>query len=111
LFTYLGDKLEKWTDYLISEVKYDADHSRIEKVKTHEYLGDKMKKEPIIEKREDVVKNLHNDKKYFTVLRTEGKNKWKKGQKVDIFPLGDEEFIKTEKNDKKEDNLGELPEF
>jgi hypothetical protein len=41
--------MAKWADYLISEVKHSDDFRRIEKVKVHEDLGEKVGKGVCIE--------------------------------------------------------------
>jgi len=100
--------LDKWADFLISAVKYNAGHDHIVKVKTHE---DKIENvgNSFVESREEVVSKLKKDNKYCTI--TKGKDGWKKGEMVQIFEVNNKEFIKTVKNNEEEDNLGELPEF
>ena len=99
----------KWADYGISEVKYNDRHTRIIAVKVREDLGDNFGKE-MKWARLDVVTELKKGKTIITI--PPGSNgDFKQGAMVKIFRLGGEEFIKTEDNDKKEDNLGELPEF
>ena len=102
-------KLVKWADYLISAVRYDADKTRIEKVKVHQDLGDTVGS-PSESTRSTVVANIKSGNSYMTILK--GQNgKWKKGQEVHIIEIGNEEFIRTDKNPEASDNLENLPEF
>jgi len=100
--------MEKWADFLISAVRYSADETHIERVRVHEDLGDKIgsAKES---SRTEVVKNIKNGKTYVTIFK--GQNGWKKGQDVHIIQVGNEEFIRTDKNQKARDNLENLPTF
>lgn len=100
--------MAKWADYLISSVRYDADHTHIEKVKTHEDLGEEVGKF-YEEDRKTVVENLHKDKTYCTIKK--GNEGWKKGALVGIIKVKNIEYIRTDKNETEADNLGELPEF
>ena len=45
-----------------------------------------------------------------TILKTK-EGKWQKGQTVHIIKVGNEEFIRTDKNQVARDNLENLPEF
>lgn len=99
---------DKWADYLISAVRYDAEHTHIDKVKAHEDKGGKIT--PSYEEdRETVVANINRGKTYCTILKKEGK--WHKGEIVGIIVVNNREFIRTDKNKTESDNLGELPEF
>lgn len=99
--------VEKWADFLISTVRYDADHTHIDKVRVHKDLGDNIG-DAYEENRATVVSNLKNDKTYYTILK---KEKWAKGAPVEILNVKGKEFIRTDKNQVEADNLGELPEF
>ena len=101
--------MAKWADYLISAVKYDSDHEKIISVKTHEDKGDTVG-DSYIEIRSKVVSNIENGYSYCTILKTNDK-KWKKGEDIHIVKIDDEKFIRTDRNETKKDNLGNLPEF
>jgi len=98
----------KWADFLISEVRYNAEHTHIDKVKTHIDTGGGVGKfyEEI---RSQVISNLQNHKTYYTIVKKD--DGWHRGSKVDIFPVNNKLFIKTSPNQTEDDNLGELPEF
>lgn len=101
--------MAKWADLLISAVRYDKDRTRIERVKVHEDLGEKVgsAKEST---RASVVTNIKKGVSYMTIRKAKNGN-WKKGEEVHIIKVGNEEFIRTDKNAKAADNLENLPEF
>jgi len=101
--------MEKWADYLISGVRYDSEHSHIEKVRVHEDTGDKVGS--VFESyRQEVVTNIKSKKTYITIYKGHD-NKWKKGEEVQIIVVDGIEYIRTDRNQKKSDNLENLPEF
>jgi Protein of unknown function (DUF3892) len=93
---------------LISAVSYD-DHSFIVETKTHDDYGDNISNSRI-EKRIEVVAKLNDKKTYCTILKNND-GKWQKGEKVDIIKVNGREFIRTDRNQKESDNLGNLPKF
>ena len=101
--------MSKWADYLISAVKYDSNHERIESVKTHKDKGDTVGS-GFIEKRSQVVSNIESGYSYCTILRNK-EDKWNKGEDVHVVKVDGEKFIRTDNNKTKKDNLENLPEF
>jgi hypothetical protein len=99
----------KWAQYLISEVRYSADHRRILQVKQHEDLDGEIS-EGIIVDRDVVVSNLKKGKTYITIYNGSSKT-WKKGEKVRGFSVDGEYYIRTDKNKVNLDNLGMLNEL
>jgi len=101
--------MEKWADYLISAVQYDPEHLHIKKVRIHEDMGDKGG--PASESsRREVIANIKSKKTYITIYKGQG-NKWEKGEVVRIIVVDGTEYIRTDRNQKRSDNLGDLPEF
>ena len=101
--------MAKWADLLISAVTYSADETHIEKVRVHSDLG-KSVGVPKISSRTDVVNNIKRGLTYLTILKNAGGN-WRQGQEVHTIRVGNEEFIRTDKNSVAKDNLENLPEF
>jgi len=101
--------MAKWADLLISAVRYSADETHIEKVRVHEDLGEQVGS-PKISSRTDVVSNIKNRLTYMTIVKN-AKGNWRKGQEVHTIRVGNEEFIRTDKNSVAKDNLENLPEF
>ena len=101
--------MAKWADKLISEVKYDDDHSRIIECKVHEDKTDKVGPS-FKEARETVAKNLES-MTYYTIFKKAGSEEWSKGDNVIRFSIDNEVFIRTDGNKVKSDNLGNLPEY
>lgn len=101
--------MEKWADYLISAVRYDSEHSHIGKVGVHEDKGDSVGS-AFESSRREVIANIKGGRTYITIY--EGRdNKWNKGKEVQIIVVDGTEYIRTDRNQKKSDNLENLPEF
>ena len=101
--------MDKWADFLISAVRYDSDHTRIVKVKQYEDQGDNVGNAQEVS-RQEVITKIKNGKKYVTIFKT-NEGKWKRGQEVHVLTVEGEDFIRTDANMKKADNLENLPEF
>ena len=101
--------MAKWADFGISAVRYSSDEAYIDKVKVHEDKDTKMG--PGIEKtRKQVIAGMKLGQTYITILKGDDA-KWKRGQDIHIVVIDDEEFIRTDANKRKSDNLENLPEF
>lgn len=100
--------MTKWADYAITAVQYNDDHTRIMIVKRRMDLGEKLS-EPDIKTRTEVVDSIKSGSSYVTAYYRN--NQWQKGDNVIAYEIDGEYFIRTDGNRKKEDNLGELPEF
>jgi hypothetical protein len=101
--------MTKWADFLITDVCYQKNPKRIKKIKQ---LIDNGSDTPMAggeAERLTVVGNLKKGVTYMTVTR--GKNGLEKGSMVIKYEENGELFIRTDPDEKKEDNLGELPEF
>lgn len=102
--------MEKWADFLISAVRYNAEKTHIDIVKAHEDLGDNMGS-AVETPRSTVVTNIKNGITYMTVFKNETTGKYDKGEDVGIVTVNNTEYIRTDANSEACDNLGELPEF
>lgn len=100
--------MAKWADYAITHVSYNDEHTRIMIVKRRKDLGEKLGDSEIVT-RSDIVNSINNGYSYVTVYYKN--NEWKKGDDVIAYDIDGTYFIRTDGNRKKEDNLGELPEF
>lgn len=100
--------MAKWADYLISAVRYNNEKTHIIMVKQHIDKGDKFSSADEVS-RLTVVTNLKNDNSYMTIYKDN--DNWKMGEEVRIIQVGNSEFITTDPNETKNDNLGRLPEF
>jgi hypothetical protein len=99
---------DKWADYLISAVRYNAAETHIEKVRVHVDNGDSVG--PASEwTRAKVIAQLEAGYSFVTILKSNGK--WQKGATVRIVVIHGEKFIRTDADQTKEDNLGSLPRF
>jgi len=104
--------MTKWADYLISAARYNKAHTKIQQVCVHPDKDDKVGKKSIWE-RIEVVETIENRGKSFCTIWKESPSggKWKKGADIHLFLVEDEKFLRTDKNEIEEDNLGALPEF
>jgi len=101
--------MDKWADYSISEVRYNTEHTHIEKAKVHEDKGDKMGG-AVEWTRSQIVVAIENGKSFVTILRN-ASNNWGKGEDLRIITINSTKYIRTDANSTAADNLGELPEF
>jgi hypothetical protein len=102
------DVADKWADYLISAVRYNAANTHIEKVKVHEDQGDKVGSGSEWTRKE-VIDSLEAGNTFMTIFLKSGS--WHKGSEVRIIIIGGEKFIRTDADEIKEDNLEDLPRF
>ena len=107
--------MDKWADWLISAVSYDEDENRIEKVEVHEDQVNRVG--PGSEaKRGWVISQIASNKTFVTICKvvvekSSGKFEWHKGADVHVVEVEGDKYIRTDRNNIKEDNLGELPTF
>ena len=101
--------MEKWADYGISAVRYDAEQTHILRVKAHEDKGDTIGT-AVEQTRSEVVSAIERGKSFVTILRG-ADNKWKKGQDVHVITVNGVKYIRTDQNRRASDNLENLPEF
>ena len=100
---------EKWADFLISKVQYNAAETHIVKVLLHEDLGDVISR-GTEETRGTVVAHLDGGRTVMTIYRG-AEGKWTRGAEVRVVNIGGEKFIRTDRDATKKDNLGNLPRF
>lgn len=98
--------MDRWASYLISAVRYNKEHTRIESVLQHVDNGDNVGMATTVS-RQTVVSNINSGYTYCTIRKDVN---WKKGDNIIAYYDG-EYFIRTDGNKTKSDNLGELPEF
>jgi hypothetical protein len=101
--------MEKWADYGISKVRYNAERTHILKVKVHEDKGDTIGVATEWT-RNEVVSAIERGKSFVTILR-DADDKWKKGQDVHVITVNGVKYIRTDRNRRASDNLENLPEF
>ena len=91
----------------------NAEDMRIDEVRAMMLMDDELSL-PLGYSREDVIQSLNNNDKWYTCLFKEdrdGKNIWIKKAEIHIIKVDGGNFIRTDRNEIKSDNLGELPEF
>ncbi|MCI0730563.1 MAG: DUF3892 domain-containing protein [Chloroflexi bacterium] len=101
--------MEKWADYCISKVRYNSERTHIVKVEVREDKGDSLGTASEWT-RSQVVSAIDRGSTFATIL-LDANNKWRKGQDVHTVTVNGVKYIRTDRNNKESDNLGNLPEF
>jgi len=57
--------------------------------------------------RERIVRSVEDGKVFYTILKEN--DKWRWGEEVHVIEVKGKKYIRTDPNQKEEDNLGELP--
>jgi len=102
------NNLAKWANHLISAIRYSPDHKFIIELVQHEDQDDSIS-EGIVVKKFDVADAIKKGKSYMTIYNSN--DNWKIGEKIRVFKVDGEVFIRTDKNKVSRDNLGLLPEI
>lgn len=94
-------------EYYITHVRYHDDGSKIQKVKTRRSLYSSHISE---KKKPTVVRDIDRlNKTVYTAIKSGGR--YRSGAKVHVVVSNGEKWIRTDRNRRAADNLGELPEF
>lgn len=100
---------EKWADFLISAVEYSGAPRHISRVALHLDRGDRVG--PKVEMTRPVVMAwLRAGYTVATIYSGTDKN-WHKGADVAIVTRDGKPYIRSDADNKAQDNLGELPGF
>jgi hypothetical protein len=100
---------EKWADYLITAVRFNAAGTHIEAVQTRADNGDTAGAAHEAT-RGQVVASIEGGYTFCTATKAANGN-WSKGAAVKIVVIHGEKFIKTKADGTKADNLDYLPAF
>ena len=99
--------MKKWTDYLISEVRYDSKNLISTAIRHQDTDLEITLGEPI--DRSTITSDIKNGLSYITIYN--GKNSWKKGHKIQTFSIEGIPYLRIDENKVKLDYLGDLPEL
>ena len=100
---------DKWSDYLISAVRYNATGSHIDEVRVHVDNGDTVGS-GTSKTRDTVISQLSAGTTFATIYKNSD-GKWNLGASVEIVTIEGTKYIKTVPDNTKKDNLGDLPRF
>ena len=98
--------MSRWADYAIVAAN-DSNASQISIVKRRPCLEGTLSEEETIETRTDIVASLRSGKTYVTARRYG--SEWVKGADIHRITVDGTDFIRTDRNETKADNLGNLP--
>ena len=97
--------MDKWADYLISEVSYDSKHL-ISVAIRHQDTDKGITKGTLVD-RLTISSDIKNGLSYITIYT--GKNSWKKGHRINTFSINGDPFLRIDGNKVELDSLGDLP--
>jgi len=97
--------MNKWADYLISAVRYDEERNHITHLKVHSH----KESDGVAYLRSTVITLISVGNTFNTMYKDNGQ--WKNGARVQVITVDGEDYLRTDSNNIKRDNLGELPEF
>ena len=97
--------MDKWADYLISQVSYDLDHL-VSTAMRHQETAEGITAGTAID-RMTIASDIKNGSSYLTIYN--GKDTWKKGQKIQTFSIEGNPYLRIDGNKVKSDFLGDIP--
>jgi hypothetical protein len=102
--------MTKWADYLISEVHYTITDKKksISHVHVHEFKNYNVG-EVLTLTRGELINRLFNQNTFKTIYKNDGQ--WEPGEDVRKVKINIYYYLRTDSNNKEEDNLGNLPQF
>lgn len=98
----------RWADYVITAVQHSPDRSCITHLEVRPDNGDTIGA-PTVWTRASVIVAIDKGYSFVTALRRNGN--WTRGADVTVVTIGQERYLRTDRNLRREDNLGELPEL
>jgi len=101
--------MSKWANYGISAVRFDPQHTKVEKVIAQLDL-EEIFGTPSEYARHEIVAALKRNFSFVTIFTRED-GKWKKGQLLRIANINGAEYLKTADDGRAVDNLENLPSF
>ena len=93
--------MEKWADFLISEVRYGKNHL-IAEVKIH--TDNEAISDSTTVPRSEITHNIKKGKTYKTIFHS--LKGWKVGEDVRLFHVSGDYFLRVDQNKVDQDNLG-----
>lgn len=105
--------MAKRAHYYVTAVRYNNfDEDHIESIKRHTVNDDNSFNENnyVSTQRSTVVSEINNKWKYMTIYKKQGDG-WNFGEDIHVVTIENEDFIRTDQNNTKKDNLGNLPNF
>lgn len=98
----------KWADYVITAVRYTPNGSHISDLEVRVDNGETINAGTEWT-RQQVIQAIDNRYTFVTAILRDGS--WRRGADVHAVTIGRERFLRTDRNQLRADNLGELPEL
>lgn len=99
-----------WGDYAVTAVQYDEDGSQIVKVKRYD-VGEDQLSNGTEKWRSEVVADINVDGYSYTTAFKNDDGRWELGEEIHVVDVHGTNYLRTDRNDIAQDNLGELPEL
>ncbi len=100
---------DKWADYVITRVRFNAAGTHIENVETYEHSGTSLTNQGS-RTRSSVVSAIDSGTSFCTATKNSN-GTYSYGAIVKVMTIDGERFIKTKSDKVKNDNLDNLPTF
>jgi hypothetical protein len=100
--------VEKWADYGLSKVQYDAEGKRITQVEVRQDKGNSLGM-PESWSREQLISAISDGKTFVTILPGSAGN-FRRGKDVHSPTVGGSIFVRTDRHRRASDVLKDLPE-
>lgn len=101
------------SEYWVSHKRMDADNTRIVQVRAFIKEKDGLSS-PSVYTRQQVIDSIEKNNRWITCIysgKKDGRDYWKPGREIHVIVIKGTKFIRTDRNETEEDNLGELPDF
>ena len=102
--------MSKWADYLIFKVCKE-NGKLVKEVAVKQEENDKISGTNQHFSKSKVINLIGDGNTFITIFENEDGTKWKKGEKVNVVSRNGKKYLRTDKNEIEEDNLGNLPEY
>ena len=99
----------KWADFCITRVKYASDRTAIVEVEARRDLGDSLGTAERVSRTTVISAILDRGTKFVTAPIKN--DKYVRGATVNVVEIRGEQYLRTNRDAIRADNLGELPEY
>lgn len=101
------------TEYWVNHKRMDANDERIEQVRAMIRKEEGGLSAPLTYNRQEVVNSIEDENgnnRWYTCEET-SENHYSRRAEIHVYRTANDAFIRTDRNETEEDNLGDLPDF
>ena len=99
-----------WGNFAITGVRYDEGHSFINNCQVRKY-HDSVLDTPETLSRQTIISSIKMGKTYVTAIKSPSSGKWECGADVEIVNIEGIDYLRSDRNRTRKDNLENLPEI